>query len=115
MLKDCIIDVEHLKNRHVSSSHTIILNLNQHAMYTEILLSVCVIVLNKKLIKCLIKILSKSALLPIKVSLMILQLAWLNLLEGTDLWTRDLNLLQVLLFVSKSLNSELVSSSGQWN
>lgn len=34
---------------------------------------------------------------------MILELAWLNLLEETDLWTGDLGLLQVLLFMSNSL------------
>lgn len=97
-------DIEHLKNRHVSNLHPIIVNLNQHPTYTKIFYCVCGVVLNNKLINYLIKILSKSVLLPAKVSLMILELAWLHLLEGADLWTGDLGFLQVLLFMSKSLN-----------
>lgn len=95
-------DIEHLKNILFKfiyyNNRKPTLNVNE-----EILLSVSVIVLNNKFINCLIKILFKSALLPAKVSSMILELAWLNLLEKTDLWTGDLGLLQVLLFMSNSL------------
>lgn len=95
-------DNEHLENRQFKfiyyNNKKPTFNVNK-----EILLSVSVTVLNNKFINCLVKMLSKSASLPAKVSSMILELAWLNLLEETDLWTGDLGLLQVLLFMSNSL------------